>query len=185
MSVASKDSASNYDTNHTINNADKQLIYHKLGYEWKNIYRTILKVNREKGNRSILGSDDFVTLKDFDSICQIYRVSFTREQLQKIHKLFAANSRNKYVIGDSDQFSMKQVINFVSLSKISGLHKESLNHMAVHNLATERSRTIFRLQQTFSGIEPVEEEPINASANQPDNDYDESTRVILKRRHSS
>lgn len=45
------------------------MICNKLAYEWKNIFRAILRHNSEKMQKKMLGSPDFVLLKDFDAIC--------------------------------------------------------------------------------------------------------------------
>ena len=75
------------------------MIINKLAYEWKNIFRAIIKVNTEKGMSNILGSSEFVTLKDFDQTCDLYGVHFNRESLQKIEKYFQANKKSKRLIG--------------------------------------------------------------------------------------
>lgn len=150
------------------------MLSNKLAYEWKNIYRNILQANAERGAREKLGSADFVTLRDLDEVCQRFRVNLTREELTRIQKLFAANSSSKHVVGDGARFSLKTVVNFVALSHILGLHRESYNYLGQHSMANQRSRSIYKLKQLYKSIEPVEEEqytPIDA-----DNDYNEEDR---------
>lgn len=150
--------------------SDKQMINNKLAYEWKNIFRNILSVNSDNNSRQKLGSSDFVTLRDFDEVCQKFRVNFTKEELAKIQKLFAANSSSKNVVGEGAQFSLRGVINFVSISHLMGLHRDSYNHMGSHSLANQRSRSIFKLKQLYNSIEPVEEEQHNTNG-EGENDY--------------
>jgi hypothetical protein len=51
----------------------------KLAYEWKNIYRSLAHMD--------LDCTDLVDLKDFDQICQKFKVNCTKEELKKISRL--------------------------------------------------------------------------------------------------
>ena len=108
-----------------------------------------------------------------------YMFDFTREELNRIHRLFAANSSSKHVVGEGAQFSLRSAINFVSISHLLGLHRESYNYLGAHTLANQRTRSFFKMKQLYKSIEPVEEEQPN---NDADNDYSEQQRMQNQRR---
>ena len=56
-----------------------QALQAKLAYEWKNIYRNLAHMD--------VDCTDLVDLKDFDHICQKFKVNCTREELKKIQRL--------------------------------------------------------------------------------------------------
>lgn len=85
MSYTPKEPASaSYHVSHQPSSSDKQMVSNKLAYEWKNVYRNILQVNADGAAREKLGSSDYVSMRDFDEVCQKFRVNFTREELNKI-----------------------------------------------------------------------------------------------------
>ena len=51
---------------------------------------------------------------------------------------------SKHIVGSGAQNSIRDVINFVAMSHILGLHRDSYNHLGAHTLANERSRSIFK-----------------------------------------
>lgn len=51
----------------------------KLAYEWKNIFRAILRENAKTMQNKVLGSSDFVIARDFDAICQRFGVTLSKE----------------------------------------------------------------------------------------------------------
>lgn len=53
-----------------------QALQAKLAYEWKNIYRNLAHMDTD--------CTDLVELKDFDQICQKFKVNCTKEELKKI-----------------------------------------------------------------------------------------------------
>lgn len=181
ISYSAKEPSVTYHAHNAPTPGDKQMLTNKLAYEWKNIYRNILQVNAERGARDRLGSADFVALRDLDEVCQRFRVGLTREELTRIQKLFAANSSSKQVVGDGAQFSMKAVVNFVALSHVLGLHRESYNYLGQHSMATQRSRSIYRIKQLYKSIEPVEEEQYTPF--EAENDYNEEDRMQRQRAH--
>ena len=52
---------------------------------------------------------------------------------------------------------MNNLINFGAVSHLLGLHRESYNHIGA-SLASNRSRSMYKLRQLYKSIEPVEEE---------------------------
>lgn len=157
-SVTPKEAPITYFVHNALSAGDKQMLQNKLAYEWKNIYRSMIAANAESGTRERLSSSDFVALRDFEEVCQKFRVHFSRDELSKIQRLFAANASSKHVVGEGAQFSIRQAINFVAMSHLLGLHRASYAHMGAHTLANQRSRSIYKLQQLYKSIEPVEEE---------------------------
>lgn len=135
-----------YRAHHQPSSSDKRMVSNKLAYEWKNVYRNILQVNTDSAAREKLGSSEYVSLRDFDEVCQKFRVNFTREELNKIQKLFGANALSKHVVGEGDQHSIRGVINYVALSHTMGLHRASYSHLGAHSLASQRSRSIYKLK---------------------------------------
>ena len=73
-----------YHVSHQPSGSDKRMVSNKLAYEWKNVYRNLLQVNADGAAREKFGSSDYVGLRDFDEVCQKFRVNFTREELNKI-----------------------------------------------------------------------------------------------------
>ena len=61
------------------------------------------------------------------------------------------------VVGSSSEFNMNNLINFGAVSHLLGLHRESYNHIGAC-LASNRSRSMYKLRQLYKSIEPVEEE---------------------------
>jgi len=61
------------------------------------------------------------------------------------------------VVGSSSEFNMNNLINFGAVSHLLGLHRESYNHIGA-SLASNRSRSMYKLRQLYKSIEPVEEE---------------------------
>ena len=72
------------------------------------------------------------------------------------------------VVGSSSEFNMNNLINFGAISHLLGLHRESYNHIGA-SLASNRSRSMYKLRQLYKSIEPVEEE--QPSQVEGDHDY--------------
>ena len=64
---------------------------HKLGYEWKNIYRTLAALDPENQN--------VVTTTEFSQACDKSKVSILKSELQKLQKQFGAESSDFDVEG--------------------------------------------------------------------------------------
>lgn len=56
----------------------EKLMIHKLGYEWKNIYRTLTLLDPENLH--------VVTMNEFSHACDKHKVSILKQELQKLQK---------------------------------------------------------------------------------------------------
>lgn len=76
--------APNESKNSTLYSSKKQLtlweqvLAHKLGYEWKNIFRMMLQLDKKFINR--------VELTIFDEVCQNFKIHISPDELTKIKK---------------------------------------------------------------------------------------------------
>jgi len=77
------------------------------------------------------------------------------------------------VVGSSSEFNMNNLINFGAVSHMLGLHRESYNHIGA-SLASNRSRSMYKLRQLYKSIEPVEEE--QPGQIEGDHDYEDAKR---------
>lgn len=112
-----------------------QALQTKLAYEWKNIYRNLANMD--------LDCTDLVELKDFDQVCQKFKVNCTKEELKKIQRLCGDRPNHtqstSYVVNPITHQPIEtvnqtildsEVINYRRLSYQLGLHKDSLNYMS-------------------------------------------------------
>ena len=84
-SIAQKDAPLPYFAKHPLtSDGERQALTNKLAYEWKNIYKNLIHVNEEMGGQGRVGSGEYITIRDFDNVCQKFKVTFTREELKKI-----------------------------------------------------------------------------------------------------
>lgn len=107
----------------------EHIIAHKLGYEWKNILRLLLQLDRKATNKVDLGT--------FDTICQQYKVHLSNEELSRIKKHYcdAEVVEGKEQEGEETQeqtaiFSLR----YMEFSVALQLHKDSFNLMRNHML---------------------------------------------------
>ena len=82
---------------------------HKLGYEWKNIYRLL--------TLSDASSTGEVTLSQFEKACIKQKVSLSDYETKKLYQTYGADK------------SDAQYINYRQMSINLGLHKESYNYL--------------------------------------------------------
>jgi hypothetical protein len=75
----------------------------KIGYEWKNIYRIISKMDRKN-----IG---IVTIKQFEQACAKANVKITKDDSQKISSIFGEPQSGDLVS-----------INYTKMSHETGLH---------------------------------------------------------------
>lgn len=122
---------------------------HKLGYEWKQIYRNCVTIDSD--NQGILHIDDFVRC------CEKNGVSLIPLEVKKLMKLFsiAANLEDLIAFGyDSNPHDAEEIINYKRLSIGLGLHKESFNYLSkVQSL--NRIQNISKLRQLYQQNENV------------------------------
>lgn len=106
----------------------EHIIAHKLGYEWKNIFRLILQLDRRATNKVDLGI--------FDTICQQYKVHLSNEELSRIKKNYcdAEVEEGKDHEGDAAQEPTAFSLRYLEFSVTLQLHKESFNLMRNHML---------------------------------------------------
>jgi len=84
-SIVQKDAPLSYFAKHPLTSeGERQALTSKLAYEWKNIYKNLLHVNEEMGGQGRVGSGEYVTIRDFENVCQRFKVNFSREELKKI-----------------------------------------------------------------------------------------------------
>lgn len=118
----------------------EHIIAHKLGYEWKNIYRLLVQLDRKATNR--------IELHVFDTICQQYRVHLSNEELGKVKRnycdaegsdlltaLNGGNASTKHAdLDDEAADKTSHVLRYYEFSVSLQLHKESYNLMRSHVL---------------------------------------------------
>ena len=86
----------------------------------------------------------------FDNICMKFSISFTKEELKRIAKSFAAESQDEY-----DDYN-KVIINYKRLSYFLGLHKNSFNYIAGGSTHGSTAQKIYKIKQAYNSIEPSE-----------------------------
>ena len=84
-SITKKDAPQPYLAKHPLtSDGERQALTNKLAYEWKNIYKNLIHVNEEMGGQGRVGSGEYITIRDFNNVCQKFKVSFSREELKKM-----------------------------------------------------------------------------------------------------
>ena len=65
--------------------ATEKALVSKLAYEWRGIFRGLMKTACSKENDGKKGE---VTIKEFNQICLRHHVNFTREEINQVRKMF-------------------------------------------------------------------------------------------------
>jgi len=122
-------------------NAKEKLISGKLGYEWKNIYRTLTHVDDQ--------NTGLIELREFDDICYRFKARLTKLELTMLKKQFCENSDMKTINDNQTMTQEKDLINYKKLSHYFGLHKDSLNHLLTQTSMSKQRSKLFSARNGF------------------------------------
>lgn len=125
-------------------NKHEKLVQRKLAYEWKNIYRNLVSSDTEDSG--------CITLKEFDDVCLKFKVSFNKQELGWIRKMFA---------DELAETGRQDLINYRRLSYTLGLHKDSLNYISGRLQSSNVKKLSNMRERMFNSIEPPKRTPSN------------------------
>lgn len=118
----------------------EQLLVHKLGYEWKQIYRVCVSLDSE--------AHGILHIEDFLKTCEKFGVSLIPLEVKQILRIYsvASDPEDANVFGfENNLKEAEEIINFKKLSMSLGLHKESFNYLSkvqsqnrIHNISKLR-----------------------------------------------
>jgi len=96
----------------------EQILAHKLGYEWKNLFRMLIQLDKKQTNR--------IELQTFDEVCQQFKIHVSPDELNKIRKHYCdVIELEKPASNDNEAYLLR----YTDLSVGLHLHKDSFNHM--------------------------------------------------------
>jgi hypothetical protein len=114
----------------------REQIIGKVGYEWKNIYRTLVKLDKRNAG--------LITVKQLMLACEKVGVRLTPDDVNKVVLLFAV----EVIAPGSDAVQRgTAIINYMRMSNEIGLHGPSLSSM--HGAQTKRALNIEKLRDAL------------------------------------
>lgn len=116
----------------------------KLGYEWKNIYRMFLQLDRNQTSQIEIGV--------FDAVCQQFRVHVSNEEISKMKKNYCMCIESD----NNDESNNVYMLNYTDFSNGIQLHKDSFNFMRNQlikgSTIPKYNLAVFKKQKRYSSI---------------------------------